>query len=180
MAGMITRVQDPLLRQAIANVEKTLHPNMQQNYEAAVVSCMKVAWSEKFGADREQALALINTPQNVPQVVAKAAVKVLSLVQNEVSGDEPIPSAGPAGIVIMAQMLEFVEKKKGIDITKDILDQCTYLTYQGIFALYGISKESLDAVQKNGGKQPPAPPTPAASPTQPNAAPAQPTAPVGG
>src|SRR5574340_720720 len=156
MAGMVTRVQDPLLRQVIQSVEKTLAPDMQQNYQATVVAGMKLIWSAQFDAERERFLSLIKGPQDVPKIVSKGIVKVISLIQNELKTSEPIPTAVPAAITLMAQVLEYLEKKLRINIQTNIVDITTHLIKEGIFALFNITPEVLQSLaNRKGGQAPP-------------------------
>lgn len=179
MPGMIEKVRDPLLRQTVKNVERSLNPRTRGSYDSTVSAGMTLMWSQKFDQERESFLAMIKGPDDVPRIVAKGIVKVISIIQNEIkNAKEPIPAAVPAALVLMCQILEYVEKKRGIDITPNIVDRTTHLVNQGIFALYNITPEVIQAIQsrKKGGApqaqpnaQTEAPPAP---PTQPPAAPA--------
>lgn len=153
MPGMIQKVRDPLLRQTVANVERTLNPRTRASYDSTVSAGMTIIWSEKFDSEREKLLSMIQGPDDIPAKVAKGIVKVISIIQNEVSDKSPIPAAVPAAIVLMAQVLEYIEKKSGQDVTPDMIAKTTHLITQGIFSLFGITNDTIEALKKRNGGQ---------------------------
>ncbi|MBF0260271.1 MAG: hypothetical protein HQL97_00365 [Magnetococcales bacterium] len=154
MPGIMAKVRDPLLRQTVANVERSLNPRTRASYDSTVAAGMTLIWSEKFDSERETLLNTIQGPQDIPTKVAKGIVKVISMIQNEVSSKQPIPAAVPAAIVLMAQVLEYIEKKSRQDVTPEMVAQTTHLITQGIFSLFGITNETVEALKKRNGAQP--------------------------
>lgn len=185
MPGIMAKVRDPLLRQTVANVERSLNPRTRASYDSTVAAGMTLIWSEKFDAQREELLNTIQGPDDIPAKVAKGIVKVISMIQNEVSSKQPIPAAVPAAIVLMAQVLEYIEKKSRQDVTPEMIAQTTHLITQGIFSLFGITNETVEALKnrnagqaglKPTGAQPQAEAPPQAPPTEEEAPPVAPPA----
>jgi len=141
-----------MLRQVVRRIEATLKPDIRQNYQAVVVAGMKLMWGPEFEEDRQQVLSLINSPQDIPRVIAHVVAKVVSIVQNESKKNEPFPAAVPAGITLMCHALEFVEAAKKIDVDQNILSQTTMMVKDGIFGIYKITPELLQqyAAQQKG------------------------------
>lgn len=179
MPGMIEKVRDPLLRQTVANVERTLNPSTRGSYDSTVAAGMTLMWGQKFDQERENFLQLIKGPEDIPRIVAKGIVKVISIIQNEIkNAKEPIAAAVPAAIVLMCQILEYIEKKMRMQVTPQLVDRCTHLVNQGIFSLYNITPEVVEAIKnrKQGAAPQPQPPAPAAAPQAAAAPPPQPPA----
>ena len=149
--GMIPQVQDPLVKQTIARLESSkMPPEIRKSYDQIVTAGMQLMWADgqEFDQERESALAKINGPQDVPNVVAHAAIKIISIVQNESKSKDILPGVGPAAILFMCHLLEFVEVAKKIPVTEEILDQTTVLTKEGLLDLYKITKEVLAKLGK--------------------------------
>jgi hypothetical protein len=157
--GLIGKAQvnDPMLRQVVSRVEATLKPEYRQNYEQIVTAGMKLMWSQQFDQQREGYLDRIQSESDVPKLVAHGIVKVFSIIQNESNMKDMMPAAVPACLTLMAQILEYVEKKKRMPMTSDLIAQTTSLVKDGIFALYKITPDVIEQVrQKTGGQAAPA------------------------
>lgn len=154
MAGLLSSVKDPLLRRLVTRMEGALKPEMRRNYDAIVVAGMKLMFSEGTHHFMDEYLENIKSPEDVPRIIAHGIVKLLSIIQNQSKKQEPFPSAGPACISLMAMALEFVEKRNKIDIDNRIIDETSMLIKEGIFALYKITPEAMQAIQNQKAKQP--------------------------
>lgn len=176
--GMVEKVQDPLLKRVVTQVEAQLKdPAMKKSYDQIVVAGMSLMYSDSTHPEMEQYLGLIKGPQDVPKYVAHGIVKVLSIVQNESKQPEPLRAVGPAGITLMAQALEFVEQRNKIPVDKAMVDETTMLIKEGILALYKITPEVLAQLQQRGqqgGPPPPGGPPAGATPGMPPGAPPPP------
>lgn len=167
MGGMIESVQDPLLKRIVQGVEAKLTPDMKRNYDAIVVSGMKLMFSEGTFPEMERYLQNIRGPEDVPKIVAHGIVKMLSIIQNQSQQAEPFPAAGPACLTLMAQAMEYIEQKAQIDVSKEMVDDTITLIKEGIFSLYKITPEVIAALQnRKQDTQPGAAPTPPANPPQ--------------
>lgn len=162
--GMIAQVQDPMLRQVISRVEATLKPEYRKNYEQIVTAGMKLIWSQQFDQERESYLDRINGIEDVPPLVAHGVVKVFSIIQNESNTGQMQPAAVPASITLMAQVLEYIEKKMRLRMTEDVIAKTTALVKDGIFSLYKITPDVIEQVRQKGGGQPA--PTPQPQPAE--------------
>lgn len=164
MAGLINQtVKDPMLRAIAQRVESTVKPEMKKEYEACLVAGMKLMWSPKTNQMMVEYLQLIKAPQDIPKIIGHGIVKMASIIVNKSGRQDMIPGIAPASVVLMTHALEFVEKRLGMDITKEIADETTKLVSQGIFEMYKISPEQIDQViQKRSGKPDAAPAAPAA------------------
>lgn len=158
MAGLINQtVKDPMLRAIAQRVESTIKPEMKKEYQACIVAGMKLMWSPKTHQMMLDYLKLIKTPEDIPKIIGHGIVKMASIIVNKSGRQDMMPGIAPASIVLMTHALEFVEKKLGMDITKEIADATTKAVSQGIFEMYKITPEQIDqAVQKRSG-QPPEP-----------------------
>jgi len=173
MAGMVQQVQDPLLKKTIQQIESSkMDPAMRKSYDQIVAAGMKVMWSdgEVFQRERDQALAQINGPEDVPRVIAHVAVKVMAIVQNESKQKDILLAAGPATILFMCHALEFVEAAKKIQVTEDMLAETASLTKEGLMDLYKITPDVLQKIAQGNGK-PGQPPQAQASPSVPSTQP---------
>lgn len=168
MGGMIESVQDPMLKQLVQQTEAKITPDLKRNYDAIVVSGMKLMFSEGTHQEMVSYLENIKNPEDVPKLVAHGIVKVLSIIQNQSQQAEPFPAAGPACLTLMAQALEYVENTTPIEVSKEMIDETVTMIKEGIFSLYKITPEVLTALQnRKKDAQPGAPPTAPAQPPQP-------------
>lgn len=174
MGGMIESVQDPMLKRLVQGVEAKLNPDMKRNYEAIVVSGMKLMFSPGTHQEMVEYLKNIQSPEDVPKIVSHGIVKVLSIIQNQSQQDGPLPAAGPACLTLMAMAMEFVEKQNQIDVSKEMVDETVTMIKEGIFHLYKITPEVLDAL-KNRKKDA----VPGAEGVPPAQSPQQPAVPAG-
>jgi hypothetical protein len=120
-------------------------------------------WSPQFDQERESYLARIQSESDIPQLVAHGIVKLFSIVQNESKMKDMMPAAVPACLTLMAQVLEYLEKKLRLQLSDDVIAKTTSMIKDGIFALYKITPEMIEQVRQKGGQ--------AAPPAAPQAAP---------
>lgn len=168
MAGILNAVKDPLLKRMVVHIESRLTPDLRKNYDAIVVSGMKLMFSDTTHQYMTEYLDLIKGPQDVPKMVAHGIVKLLSIIQNQSKRAEPFPAAGPACMSLATMALEFVEKRNKINVDNRMIDDTMTLIKEGIFALYKITPEVLEGLKKK--------PNGAAAPAQPTATDTPPTA----
>jgi hypothetical protein len=169
------QVSDTDLTQIVQGVESAeMQPEMRDSYQRVVTAGMKLVWSAQFDEERERYLDQIQQPQDVPQIIAHGVVKIISIVQNESKSKSILIGVGPASTVLMCQILEYVQAKKGIDITPELIAQTALFVHQGLMHMYQITPEVLEKVQQHAkgqgaqpqpGAQPPAQPA-APPPTQ--------------
>ncbi len=169
MASLMKSVQDPLLKQVIRQVEFSLKPELQESYNQILAAGMTLMYSEDTFPEMDKYLDEIKGPEDVPKIISHGILKLLSVVQNESKQQEPLKAAGPACITLMAQALEFVEKKLNIQVDKQMVDETTTLIKEGIFSLYKITPDVLKQLQQGAAKgqtspSTGAPPPPAETP----------------
>lgn len=176
MAGILNAVKDPLLKRMVVHIESRLTPELRKNYDAVVVSGMKLMFSEQTHQYMAEYLQMIKVPQDVPKMVAHGIIKLLSIIQNQSKQASPFPAAGPACMALACMALEFVEKRNKINVDNKIIDETMTLIKEGIFSLYKITPEVLEGLKKRpqgaaGAAQPPtaAPPAESAPVTEPQA-----------
>ncbi len=162
--GLMQAVQDPILKQIVKNVERTIPADFKESYAQIVAAGMTVMFSESTHSEMDQYLDQIKGPQDVPNVIAHGIVKLIATVQNQSKKQEPLKAIGPASITLMAEALEFMETRNGIDVDKKMVDETTMLIKEGLFSLYKITPEVMQQLQAQGQKPP-------SSPAQPNAQP---------
>lgn len=161
MPGMVSKVQDPILQKQIKDVEaKLTDPEMRKSYDQIMVAGMRLLFDDKTHPMVDEYLEQIQRPEDVPKIMAHGIVKLLSVIQNESKQQEPLRAVGPAGTSLMAMALELMEKRNGIDVTREMLAQSVLLLKEGIFDLYKITPQVLEQLQKRGqaGAAPQGPP----------------------
>lgn len=148
MPGMINTIDDPLLQQAKKKAEDSVLPPLQQDFKNTMAAGLSLMFSKRTFGLMEDYFKPLTTVEQVPLVVAHGVVKLMSILYNESQPRSdadglaigpntgmPIQTMGPAAIVLAMHALDYVEEELQLPITKQIIDEVTKLTVQGVFTL---------------------------------------------
>jgi len=151
MAGLINsstqKVSDPLLKKIEAGIEAKVPPELKKEYLKVIVSGMKIMYDEKTS---EQMIKMINEGNDVTGNIARGIALLVGMIYQQSGKKMSIPAGCMAAIVLMTQALEFASKTKGIEITPDLVAECTQKTSRAVMAKFGIGQEQIDMATKAG------------------------------
>jgi hypothetical protein len=135
MPGMINTIDDPLLQQAKKKAEDSVLPPLRQDFKNTMAAGLSLMFSRQTFGLMEDYFKPLKTVEQVPLVVAHGVVKLMSILYNESNGAMPMQTMGPAAIVLAMHALDYVEEELQLPITRQIIDEVTKLTVQGVFTL---------------------------------------------
>lgn len=157
------------LEQIAADAEKSV-PKQFLNGFHRLMAAGKKAMADPVTYDATaKYLDSINSSDKIPEMIAHAVLKLLTLIWNESKGTMPIEPVGAASIVFMCDGLEYLRDEKKMTIDNAVIDQTTFAVKDGTLAFIkdasmkkGLSEE--DVMKGMTGKGGPPPPAPTASP----------------
>lgn len=143
MIGAIQQAQrpkdNPLLSKIVENATKDVPENLRDQFDRIMVVAGKLMWSDEASDERAAFDQQIQQAGNVPEVVAHAVLKVVSIIQNESKAKKPLDAMGLAAPIFMAYMLQYVEAKLGMPVTNAIIDETGQLVQVNLLKLYGVT-----------------------------------------
>ena len=165
-------LKDSTLNQIETGVEKAIQPQYQQMYESNMVAAMDLAFNPKTHAQMVNGLKSNPDPyKSIPLVVAG----MMGVIYEQAKPDPNVflPSAIPASINLMCQLLNFAEQSGLTQIDPKKVADCTDATSQAVLRKFGIDGSKVRAaVSGDAGAAPGNPPN--GQPVPPTATP-QPT-----
>ena len=169
-----SNLQNATLNQIEVGVEEKVGPEYLDMYKSIILAAMELAFSEKT---HPQLLKGLQSSPDIPKNVSLIVAGMIGIIFSQAKQDpnQFVPAAMPASIVIMCQVLEFAEQGGMVQLTPEMIAQCTNLTSQAVLKKFGIdgaqirqAVEAKDAgaAQAPAGQQP-AEAAPASAPAQP-------------
>lgn len=136
------------LKQIAEKIEAAVRPEDKELYERILTAGMQAMWdNDETHAEMMQYLEPIKqNPSQLVQLVSHGIIKLISIVWNQ-SGlpqEQFMAPSASAAIVLMAQALEFVQKKMGVPIDNETIAACAKAVVQGLFELYNVTPEQID------------------------------------
>lgn len=143
-----------LLNDMEKQIASKVPPQLKKTYDAIVTNGKKLMWSDQTHKTMDDYVSRgVNSPEDVPGVVAggmRGIIRML-LTASKTSADPNEPFyqvAHAAAITLMCDALEFVEAKKKIEITNDLIAETTQEVVSQLNQFFGIGKQQLDAAMQ--------------------------------
>ena len=161
---------NPMLDQIIQQAEAQVPEKLKSQFLTVMTVGGKLMWSDEMTQERQEFdKALQQSGGDVPQVVTHAVLKIISIIQNESKQEKPIDAIGLAAPIFMAHILQYVESKHGIPVTKEMIDTTGQQVQVNILKMYGVTDQHIQELLKRGPQG--ASPDMAQSPTEETAEP---------
>lgn len=152
-----SKLQNPLLQEVENGIEAKVTPQTKQMYLSIVVATMKLAFDAKTHPLLVKGL---KSSPDMPKNISLICAGMVGMVYKE-SKQKPevfVPGAVLAAMTLMCQILQFAEQSKMIEITPDVVADCTAATTQAVLTKFGIDKakikQAVDAGKAKQGAQP--------------------------
>jgi len=140
---------NPMLDQIVQQEEEKVPENLKNQFLAVMTVGGKLMWSEQMTQERQEFDQLIQqSGGDVTQVVAHTVLKIIAIIQNESQQKEPLAAVGLAAPIFMSYILQYVEAKHGIPVTKDLIDQTAQLVQVNLLKMYGVTDQHIQALLK--------------------------------
>lgn len=131
-------LSDPLLEQVKQHIETKLPPALQDGYQRIVVAGLKVLYSPQTQPSVSQIMQKIQQGGFNPKQIATAIVNLLGMIFGQSNKQMSIPSTLPAGITLMAYILDDMKKMVGLQITPPLIKTVGQLVAQLFVKAFGI------------------------------------------
>lgn len=144
---------NPMLDQIIQQAEAQVPEKLKSQFLTIMTVGGKLMWSDQMTKEREEFDKLLEQSGNdVPQIVTHAVLKTVSIIQNESKQQKPLDAVGLAAPIFMAHILQYVESKHGIPVTKEIIDQTGQMLQVNLLKMYGVKEEHIQELIKQRGQ----------------------------
>lgn len=139
MNGLL--IENTLLKQTEASVEKTVPAAERDNYLKIVVAGMKYAMFKESGS----VLASLKNSKDPLSDSVKGAIAVVGALRQSAKGTMPLKPMVAAAMTLMLHALDFAEKMKLLTVTPDELDRATHMFMDTLLPLLKVSPEVVNA-----------------------------------
>lgn len=181
-AGSVDNSSDPLIRKLQVAVRAKVPPQFAVAVQKIYLAGMKLMFSPETHQHMVQEVQSDTDPGHA---VGAGVVALITMMFQQSKGTMPIPAAVPAGLLLVAEGLDFMEQTKMIPkVTPAMIDSATQTLVSMLMQKVGMTPDRMAQIaqQAKSGQVPPStPPNGAPAPTPPAApsAPAAPAAPQG-
>lgn len=142
---------DKLLTQVKQGIEAKIPPNLQEDTQKMVVAGMKIMFDAQT---HQMMMKQINQSGDITDNVAKGIGALMSIIFRSSKGAPPIDAAVPASILLMVEALDYLAQTGKIQITPDIVAQCTKTLMAYMMQKLGLTPEKIRQLQSGQGAQP--------------------------
>lgn len=138
---------NPMLDQIVQQAEAQVPENLKSQFLSIMTVGGKLMWSEQMTKEREEFDQIMQqSGGDVPTVVTHTVLKIISIIQNESKQEKPLDAVGLAAPIFMAHILQYVESKHGIPVTKEIIDQTGQMLQVNLLKMYGVTEQHVQAL----------------------------------
>lgn len=178
-SGRDEPMSDEQLKSLASAVEKNVPKNLRRQYLSLVAAGRQLMLSKQMEREAQTLFSRIQSPQQLPGVVAHGIVKVISLLVKPAGKSFSIPAANLAAITLMEVGLRYASSATNIPITDTMVNHTTVAIVQGLMQLFKITpdqtKAAFDYAKAHGpakpGEQPAEEEAPEEEPSAPTAPP---------
>ncbi len=143
-------IDDPILQQIERGIEEKVPPELKKQYLAVVVAGMRIMYGEETSHMIDEQL---QASDDIVKNVSEGIAKLMMLIHSESKGKMSIPAAALAALSLMAQALDYAEKKFGIEVTPEIAAEATKATSMEVLKVFGIDQAQIDEHIAKGQQQ---------------------------
>lgn len=137
---MFDNLSNPMLVKIERQIESTLTPQTQENYQKIVTAGLKIVMR---GGKDSQLAKLANMPDPV-NACAVGAVNLVVTMRRMSRGTMPGNAMVPAAMTLMLEGLDFAEKVGVIQIDEKVMERATKIFTDMVFRVFKISQGTLN------------------------------------
>jgi hypothetical protein len=141
-AAQDTSIDDPILKQIEDQIEANVPQEAKRAYQACIIAGMRVMYDEKTNQMMDEQL---QQSDDIVKNVSEGIAKLVTILYSESQQKLPIPVLALASIALMAQALDYGEKKFGFQITPELVAECTKATTFAVLGAFGIDQGQIEA-----------------------------------
>ena len=152
MPGMVQGVD---LDQLKAKVDASVPKALRSGYNKTMAAGMKLMFSDETFPEMQKYVEGIQSPEQIPDMVAHGIAKGMSILMNESKGHLPVESAGAAAHGLMTQALSYLQHK-GMTIDNNTVAATTKAVNQAMVHIIqqysGLDDQQMQQVLQGKGK----------------------------
>lgn len=155
---MLGTQMNPLLVKAEQAIQSKVSPQLAPMVQRIVMAGHKVMYDPKTHAMAMKALTM---PGNKAVVAGQAATKLVGLLYTEAHGGVNVQAAIPAGVILLCEGLDFMEKSGMLKVTQQVLADAMKSMMTSTLQMFGVTPQKLTQMKASGqssgqqGSQPP-------------------------
>lgn len=138
---------NPLLQKTEQSIQAKIPAQYMAEFQSVLAASLKLLYSSSLHQRMAQG---IQTSPNPEQNVALGAANIVGLALNQNPQRHNVQAIVPAVTVIMCEMLDFVGQTGKVQITPDLIAQCTEDTGSNTLKMLGISQDQMHQVVAKG------------------------------
>lgn len=133
-------------------LESVNPPQLTQSIEKVVEAGKKILYSPKT---RDLVLQELQTDGDIEDIIGSGVAKLTGLVYQEYKKTLPMEVLMPVNMLLMLEVMDFLEQGGKLEVNNDTLAQTTQATASAMLQLLGITPEKLQeyAQQAQGSGQ---------------------------
>ena len=139
-------IKNKILKQVVDGIEQKVEPEMRGAYDRIVTAGLKIM----FGEETHDMMAKeLEKEGDIATNVADGISRLIALLYVKSKETMPIPAAILASITLMAEALDFAERKMGVPVTNDVVDAAAEATAEQVLRKFGVTPENLQQLVSN-------------------------------
>jgi hypothetical protein len=146
-----------ILQKIEDGVQAKVPQPLQAAYQKIVIAGMKIMFSAQTHPFMVKQLT---KPGDQVDHVAQYIAGLLGVMYKQSKNTMPLKAGIPAAVALMCEALDFLEKAGKLQVTKDVIAQCTKGVAAYVMQKFGVTPQRLAQMKQ----QQPAQPAPAAAP----------------
>lgn len=146
-----------LITDAREKAEASVPEKYRKGFDAFMAAGLKLMFSDKTFPKVQEFVKSIQSPQDIPKMIAHGITKLFSILLNGSKGKIPLEASGAALVVLMTHALDYLEHSGKVEITADIIAETTRLVMQGHMLLLkqssGLTDDQFQQVLAGRGRE---------------------------
>lgn len=132
---------NPLLEQTRQQILASVKPpQLTQSIEKVVEAGKKILYSPKT---RDLVLQELQSDGNIEDIIGSGVAKLTGMVYAEYKKTLPMEVLMPVNMLLMLEVMDFLEQGGKLEVNNDTLAQTTQATASAMLQLLGITPEKL-------------------------------------
>lgn len=136
------KTENQALLKVVETITAKVNPKVRKQFDRIVLAGMKLMYADQMeGYLREQ---IASGPP--AQAAGQGAAKLLGVLQTKFNGTAPIEAMGPAGVVLVCEALDVLEKLGKAEVTPELVAEAMKEYSAAYLQMLGITREKLEGM----------------------------------
>lgn len=141
--------ENPELQKVIQAQTAAVKPAMRKAFDKIVLAGMKLMYSPQM----EEHFITQATSGPPAQAAGQGAAKLVGLMLSKSKGTAPFAAMVPAGIVLLCECLDAMEKAGKAQVTPDLVAEAVKEFGSALLQMLGVTPQKLDQIMAGAPKQ---------------------------